>query len=71
LKQKFLLSPGPQQKNHFYWERLDWMDKRCQLLTAGSWQLKPGKEADFIKAWEELAHWTARRQPGAREDFLL
>jgi heme-degrading monooxygenase HmoA len=47
------------------------MDTQGQLYTAGLWTVRPGKEADFIRAWDEFARWTSEHQPGAGEAHLL
>lgn len=47
------------------------MDAIGQLYTAATWTVKPGKEAKFIRAWDEFAQWTSRDQPGARQGLLL
>ncbi len=47
------------------------MDKSGQLYTAGLWTVKPGKEAEFIRAWEEFARWTGEHQPGAAVGTLV
>ena len=47
------------------------MDAPGQLFTSGIWSVKPGSEAEFIRAWEEFARWTAGHQPGAGEAHLL
>jgi heme-degrading monooxygenase HmoA len=28
------------------------------VYTMGVWQVKPGREDDFVNAWDELARWT-------------
>ena len=47
------------------------MDKQDELYTAGLWTAKLGKEADFIRAWEDFARWTAEHQPGAGRGYLV
>ena len=42
-----------------------------QLFTSGQWLVKPGKEADFISAWDTFAQWTGEHQPGAGSGHLL
>ena len=46
------------------------MNKR-QLYTLATWKVKPGKEAEFIEAWQAFANWTSHTQPGAGEGVLL
>jgi quinol monooxygenase YgiN len=36
-----------------------------ELYTCGIWIVKPGREDEFVAAWEELARWTAEHIPGA------
>jgi heme-degrading monooxygenase HmoA len=36
-----------------------------QPYTYGVWIVKPGREADFVAGWRELAEWTAAHVPGA------
>lgn len=47
------------------------MDELGQFYTAGLWAVKPGKESDFVRAWEEFALWTSEHQPGAGDGYLL
>ena len=41
------------------------MNEDAQLYTSGSWTVKPGKETEFIQAWQEFATWTGQHQAGA------
>jgi heme-degrading monooxygenase HmoA len=43
----------------------------AQLFTSGDWLVKEGKEGDFVKAWRELAEWTAGNVSGAGWATLL
>lgn len=36
-----------------------------QLYTSGDWVTKPGREDDFVAAWEEFALWTTENVSGA------
>jgi len=47
------------------------MEERDQLYTVGVWTAKPGKEADFVRAWDEFAQWTSAHQAGAADARLL
>lgn len=47
------------------------MDTSDQLYTVGIWTARPGKEAEFMAAWEEFARWTAVSQPGAAQAYML
>lgn len=47
------------------------MNVNKQLFTAGFWTVRPGKEAEFIRAWDDFAHWTSRTLPGAGDAYLL
>jgi len=46
------------------------MEKLEHFYTSGLWTVKPGKEADFVAAWEELAKWVVEKL-GAEEAHLL
>jgi heme-degrading monooxygenase HmoA len=35
------------------------------LYTSGSWRVKPGREDEFVRAWQEFAQWSASEFPGA------
>ena len=41
------------------------------IFTAGRWRVKPGREADFISAWEAFARWTSENISGASRARLL
>jgi heme-degrading monooxygenase HmoA len=41
------------------------------LYTCGTWTVTPGREDEFVAAWEELARWTAEHIPGARWATLV
>ncbi|OGO48994.1 MAG: hypothetical protein A2Z30_02505 [Chloroflexi bacterium RBG_16_64_43] len=47
------------------------MPKIGQLFTSGQWLVKPGKEAEFISAWDAFAQWTGQNQPGVGSGHLL
>ncbi|HKY79365.1 MAG TPA: antibiotic biosynthesis monooxygenase family protein [Anaerolineales bacterium] len=47
------------------------MDDIGQIYLSGSWQVKKGSEAAFIKAWQQFANWTVEKQAGARKAVLL
>ena len=40
------------------------------MWTHGTWTVVPGREADFVRAWEELGDWTVTAFPGARGTLL-
>jgi quinol monooxygenase YgiN len=42
-----------------------------EVYTSGEWIAKPGKEAEFVQAWRDLAEWTIREVPGASRVQLL
>ena len=42
-----------------------------QLFTSGAWNVKQGKEAEFISAWKGFAEWTGQNQPGVGPGHLL
>lgn len=31
-----------------------------EVWTHGTWTVTPGRESDFVRAWEELGEWTVR-----------
>jgi heme-degrading monooxygenase HmoA len=37
----------------------------AELYTAGDWLVKEGREEEFVRAWRDLADWTAGSVPGA------
>lgn len=41
------------------------------LYTLATWKVKPGREAEFIAAWQAFAEWTSSSQSGAGEGILL
>ncbi len=36
-----------------------------QIYRFGIWSVKPGKEPDFIAAWDQSSEWLAERLPDA------
>jgi len=42
-----------------------------RLYTAGIWTVQPGREDDFVDAWEELARWTLDNISGSKWARLL
>ncbi|NKX53991.1 antibiotic biosynthesis monooxygenase family protein [Arthrobacter mobilis] len=40
------------------------------VYTLGIWLVKPGREEDFVQAWQELARRTLEEFPGARAVLL-
>ena len=42
-----------------------------QIFTGGSWQVKKGREKEFIEAWQQFVTWTGAKQKGAGEGRLL
>jgi hypothetical protein len=42
------------------------MPKIGQPFTLGEWLVKPGKESEFIEAWNSFAKWT-----GVSQNFLF
>ena len=42
-----------------------------QHFTSGTWKVKAGKEAEFIRLWEDFANWTKRKQTGVGMGRLL
>jgi heme-degrading monooxygenase HmoA len=47
------------------------MMEKKQLYTLAIWKVKPGKEAEFIEAWQAFADWTTHTQASAGEGILL
>jgi heme-degrading monooxygenase HmoA len=41
------------------------------LYTCGTWTVKPGREDDFVTAWEEFAQWTSQNMAAAGWATLL
>jgi quinol monooxygenase YgiN len=41
------------------------------IYTSAVWIVKPGKEAEFVKSWENFANWTAMNQAGAGSAKLI
>jgi heme-degrading monooxygenase HmoA len=41
-----------------------------EVWTHGTWTVTPGRESDFVRAWEELGDWTVRAFPGAHGTLL-
>ncbi len=39
--------------------------------TAGVWNVKPGREEEFVAAWKEFAEWSSANAPGAGWAKLL
>ena len=42
-----------------------------ELFTHGRWTVTPGKEEEFVAAWNDLAEWTGANIPGAGWAKLL
>lgn len=47
------------------------MKRSGQLYTVGLWLAKPGKESEFISAWDEFAKWTIEHYKSAENGQLL
>ena len=43
----------------------------ASVYTHGIWRVKPGKEDDFVAAWQELAEWALRDIEGSRGARLM
>ena len=41
------------------------------LYSAGIWTVRPGNEAAFIQAWDDLARWTTANMPGVLPAVLV
>jgi hypothetical protein len=46
------------------------MDIENQRFSVGIWQVKPGKEKDFITTFSDFASWVFNRNLGAGEVYL-
>ena len=42
-----------------------------EVYTSGDWLVKEGREEEFVRAWQELADWTAGSVPGSGRAHLL
>jgi quinol monooxygenase YgiN len=42
-----------------------------QLYTSGLWTIKPGREDEFIRSWQEFADWTNAHQAGGGQAHLI
>ena len=42
-----------------------------EIYSMGVWQIKQGKENEFISEWREFAKWTVGQQDGASDGRLL
>jgi heme-degrading monooxygenase HmoA len=43
----------------------------ADLYTCGTWTVIPGREDEFVAAWEEFAQWTSENVAGAGWATLL
>lgn len=41
------------------------MTDENDLYTCGIWTVRPGREDEFVAAWEDLARWSAEHVAGA------
>ena len=41
------------------------------IYSCGIWTVKPGKETEFIHAWQTFANWTSKNQAGMGSAHLL
>jgi heme-degrading monooxygenase HmoA len=46
------------------------MENLNQSFTTGIWNVKKGKEQDFINAWKEIAEWTFNNMDGGSARLL-
>jgi heme-degrading monooxygenase HmoA len=46
------------------------MENSNQSFTTGIWNVKKGKEQEFITAWKELADWTFKTMDGGSAHLL-
>ena len=47
------------------------MDEAMQPFSLGIWQIKPGKENEFVELFRNFAEWVLKRNLGAIEVYLL
>jgi heme-degrading monooxygenase HmoA len=47
------------------------MSAKGELYAVDIWQVKTGREQDFISTWSAFTQWTLRTQPGAGQAYLL
>jgi heme-degrading monooxygenase HmoA len=40
------------------------------FYTHGTWLVKPGREQEFVRTWEDLAGWTARETAASGATLL-
>lgn len=41
------------------------------IFSLGIWTVKPGKEQEFIRAWDDFARWTSENMAGAGSAVLV
>lgn len=41
-----------------------------EIWTHAIWTVSPGREGEFVRAWEELGNWTVSAFPGAHGTLL-
>lgn len=46
------------------------MENSNQSFTTGIWNVKKGKEQEFINAWKEIAEWTFNNMDGGSARLL-
>jgi heme-degrading monooxygenase HmoA len=46
------------------------MENSNQSFTTGIWNVKKGKEQEFINAWKEMADWTFKTMDGGSAHLL-
>lgn len=46
------------------------MENSNQSFTTGIWNVKKGKEQEFINAWKEIAQWTFNNMDGGSARLL-
>jgi hypothetical protein len=56
---------------HSIQNRVLTMTKIGTVYTLGIWTVKPGKEAAFIKSWDDFAVWTSMNQQGVQNAVLV
>jgi heme-degrading monooxygenase HmoA len=46
------------------------MENSNRSFTTGVWNVKKGKEQEFINAWKEMAEWTSKNMDGVSAHLL-
>ena len=47
------------------------MEPQTKDYASGNWVVQPGRETDFVKAWDHFLGWTRAEAPGLRWAMLV